>query len=220
MCSTPCAPRAARARRTAACTKSNPSICSQVCCTRCRRASASIRRRSTMWSWASSRRWANKGPCCPRWLRSRPAGIFAAPACRSTAFGPRAWGLVPRGMGADLIATLDGLRRADIDAFALESQRRASAARAAGYFAHSVVPVRDFLGQTILDEDEFIKPQTTLEGLAALKPSFETLGGMGFDAVALQRYPQVERIAHVHHAGNSSGIVDGAAAVLIGNEAA
>ncbi|MCW5238632.1 acetyl-CoA C-acetyltransferase [Verminephrobacter eiseniae] len=127
---------------------------------------------------------------------------------------------VPQGIGADLIATLDGLRRADVDAFALESQRRASTARAAGYFAHSVVPVRDFLGQTILDEDEFIKPQTTLEGLAALKPSFETLGGMGFDAVALQRYPQVERIAHVHHAGNSSGIVDGAAAVLIGNEAA
>src|SRR6218665_2207172 len=97
----------------------------------------------------------------------------------------------PQGIGADLIATLDGLRRADVDAFALESQHRASAARASGYFAHSVVPVRDFLGQTILDEDEFIKPQTTLEGLAALKPSFETLGGMGFDAVALQRYPQV-----------------------------
>ena len=82
------------------------------------------------------------------------------------------------------------------------------------------MPVRDFIGQTILAEDEFIKPKTTLEGLGALKPSFEQLGGMGFDAVALQRYPQVERIHHVHHAGNSSGIVDGAAAVLIGNEAA
>lgn len=127
---------------------------------------------------------------------------------------------VPQGIGADLIATLDGYTRADVDAFALESQRRATAARAAGYFKNSVVPVRDFIGQTILAEDEFIKPKTTLEGLGALKPSFEQLGGMGFDAVALQRYPQVERIHHVHHAGNSSGIVDGAAAVLIGNEAA
>ena len=127
---------------------------------------------------------------------------------------------VPQGIGADLIATLDGYTRADVDAFALESQRRATAARAAGYFKNSVVPVRDFLGQTILEEDEFIKPKTTLEGLGALKASFEQLGGMGFDAVALQRYPQVERIHHVHHAGNSSGIVDGAAAVLIGNEAA
>lgn len=127
---------------------------------------------------------------------------------------------VPQGIGADLIATLDGFTRADVDAFALESQRRATAARAAGYFKNSVVPVRDFLGQTILDEDEFIKPRTTLEGLGALKPAFEQLGSMGFDAVALQRYPQVERIHHVHHAGNSSGIVDGAAAVLIGNEAA
>ncbi|RZJ08486.1 MAG: acetyl-CoA C-acetyltransferase [Acidovorax sp.] len=127
---------------------------------------------------------------------------------------------VPQGIGADLIATLDGYTRADVDAFALESQRRATAARAAGYFKHSVVPVCDFIGQTILAEDEFIKPKTTLEGLGALKASFEQLGGMGFDAVALQRYPQVERIHHVHHAGNSSGIVDGAAAVLIGNEAA
>ncbi|MDR6155098.1 acetyl-CoA C-acetyltransferase [Acidovorax delafieldii] len=127
---------------------------------------------------------------------------------------------VPQGIGADLIATLDGYTRADVDAFALESQRRATAARAAGYFKNSVVPVRDFIGQTILAEDEFIKPHTTLEGLGALKPSFEQLGSMGFDAVALQRYPQVERIHHVHHAGNSSGIVDGAAAVLIGNEAA
>jgi acetyl-CoA C-acetyltransferase len=82
------------------------------------------------------------------------------------------------------------------------------------------VPVKDFLGQTILGEDEFIKPQTTLEGLASLKPAFDQLGAMGFDAVALQRYPQVERIQHVHHAGNSSGIVDGAAAVLVGSEAA
>lgn len=127
---------------------------------------------------------------------------------------------VPQGIGADLIATLEGFSRADVDAFALESQQRAARARAAGYFADSVVPVKDFLGQTILGEDEFIKPNTTLEGLGALKPAFDQLGAMGFDAVALQRYPQVERIRHVHHAGNSSGIVDGAAAVLVGSEAA
>lgn len=127
---------------------------------------------------------------------------------------------VPQGIGADLIATLEGFSRADVDAFALESQQRAAKARAAGYFAGSIVPVKDFLGQTILGEDEFIKPQTTIEGLASLKPAFDQLGDMGFDAVALQRYPQVARIQHVHHAGNSSGIVDGAAAVLVGSEAA
>ena len=127
---------------------------------------------------------------------------------------------VPQGIGADLIATMEGFSRADVDAFALESQRRAAKAREAGYFTHSLVPVTDFLGQIILDQDEFIKPHTTLEGLAQLKPAFEQLGAMGFDMVALQRYPQIERIHHVHHAGNSSGIVDGAAAVLIGSEAA
>ncbi len=127
---------------------------------------------------------------------------------------------VPQGIGADLIATLDGFTRSDVDAFAVESQRRAAAARAAGYFERSIVPVRDALGLTLLAQDEFIKPQSTLETLAGLKPSFAQLGAMGFDAVALQRYPQVERIHHVHHAGNASGIVDGAAAVLIGNEAA
>ncbi len=127
---------------------------------------------------------------------------------------------VPQGIGADLIATMEGFSRADVDAFAVVSQQRAAAARAAGHFKGSVVPVTDFLGQTILDEDEFIKPRTTVEALAGLKASFEQLGAMGFDAVALQRYPQVERITHVHHAGNSSGIVDGAAAVLIGSEAA
>jgi acetyl-CoA C-acetyltransferase len=127
---------------------------------------------------------------------------------------------VPQGIGADLIATLNGFSRADVDAFALESQKRAAAARAAGYFDASVVPVTDALGQIILERDEFIKPHTTMEGLAGLKAAFEQLGAMGFDAVALQRYPQVERIHHVHHAGNSSGIVDGAAAMLIGSEAA
>ena len=127
---------------------------------------------------------------------------------------------VPQGVGADLIATLSGFTREDVDRFAVTSQQRAAHAREAGYFAGSVVPVKDILGQTILAEDEFIKPRTTVETLAGLKPSFEQLGALGFDAVAIGRYPQVERIHHVHHAGNSSGIVDGAAAVLIGNEAA
>lgn len=127
---------------------------------------------------------------------------------------------VPQGIGADLIATLNGFTRADVDAFAMESQKRATAARAAGHFDRSVVAVKDALGQTILAHDEFIKPGTTMEGLGGLRPAFEQLGALGFDALALQRYPQVERIHHVHHAGNSSGIVDGAAAVLIGSEAA
>ena len=127
---------------------------------------------------------------------------------------------VPQGIGADLIATLEGFSRQDVDRFALTSQQRASAAQSAGHFARSVVPVRDVLGQVILAQDEFIKPHSTLEGLASLKPAFEQMGAMGFDQVALTRYPQVERIHHVHHAGNSSGIVDGATALLIGSEAA
>ena len=127
---------------------------------------------------------------------------------------------VPQGIGADLIATLEGFSRHDVDAFAMESQRRATHAQAQGFFDRSVVPVKDALGNVILARDEFIKPQTTLEGLAGLKPAFDQMGAMGFDQVALTRYPQVERIHHVHHAGNSSGIVDGAAAVLVGSEAA
>ena len=127
---------------------------------------------------------------------------------------------VPQGIGADLIATLEGFSRHDVDAFALESQRRASHAQAQGFFDRSVLPVKDALGNVILAKDEFIKPHTTLEGLAGLKPAFDQMGAMGFDQVALTRYPQVERIHHVHHAGNSSGIVDGAAAVLVGSEAA
>ncbi len=126
---------------------------------------------------------------------------------------------MPQGIGADLIATLEGFSRDDVDAFALRSQQKASAARDAGRFDRSVMPVRDMLGMTILERDEFIKPRTTLEGLASLKPSFAQIGEMGFDAVAIAKYPQVERIMHVHHAGNSSGIVDGAAAVLVGSEA-
>jgi acetyl-CoA C-acetyltransferase len=128
-------------------------------------------------------------------------------------------GFTPQGIGADLIATLGGFTRHDVDSYALESQRRATAARAEGRFKKSVIPVTDDMGLPVLEEDEFIKPGSTLEGLGGLKASFTDLGAMGFDAVALARYPQVERIAHVHTAGNSSGIVDGAAAVLIGSEA-
>jgi acetyl-CoA C-acetyltransferase len=127
---------------------------------------------------------------------------------------------VPQGIGADLIATLEGFSRDGVDSFALESQKRAARASEGGFFAGSVVPVKDFLDQIILDRDEFIKAHTTMAGLAALRPAFEQMGAMGFDQVAITRYPQVERIHHVHHAGNSSGIVDGAAAILIGSEQA
>jgi acetyl-CoA C-acetyltransferase len=126
---------------------------------------------------------------------------------------------MPQGIGADLIATLDGYSREDVDRFALESQRRATEARDQGRFTGSLVPVRDALGQVVLAEDEFIKPRTTLDGLGALKASFAQSGSLGFDDVALRKYPQVESIRHVHTAGNSSGIVDGAAALLIGSEA-
>ncbi|MBI5257717.1 MAG: acetyl-CoA C-acetyltransferase [Burkholderiales bacterium] len=125
---------------------------------------------------------------------------------------------VPQGISADLIASLYGHSRADVDAYALESQRRAAAAWAEGRFARSIAPVRDVNGLVVLDRDEHMRPETTIESLAKLEPAFKLQGERaGFDAVALQRYPQLERIEHVHHAGNSSGIVDGAAAVLIGN---
>jgi acetyl-CoA C-acetyltransferase len=130
---------------------------------------------------------------------------------------PYSVAFVPQGIGADLIATMEGFSRADVDAFAVTSQQRAAFAQNAGYFDKSVIPVTDFGGQVILAQDEFIKPHTTLEGLAGLKPAFEQMGIAGFDQIALARYPQVARINHVHHAGNSSGIVDGAAAVLIGS---
>ncbi|HLX80715.1 MAG TPA: acetyl-CoA C-acetyltransferase [Burkholderiales bacterium] len=125
---------------------------------------------------------------------------------------------IPQGISADLIATLEGFSREQVDSYALRSQQRAAAARNAGRFKRSVVPVEDSIGDVILDNDEFIRPQTTMEGLAALKTSFDKMGEMGYDSVAIQRYPQVERIKHVHTPGNSSGIVDGAAAVLIGTE--
>jgi acetyl-CoA C-acetyltransferase len=127
---------------------------------------------------------------------------------------------VPQGIGADLIATIEGFSREDVDAYAVRSQQRAEAAWAGGYFAKSVVPVKDANGIPVLDHDEHRRPGTTVESLAGLKPSFAALGAAGFDAVALQKYPFVERIDHVHHGGNSSGIVDGAALVLVGNEEA
>ena len=125
---------------------------------------------------------------------------------------------VPQGVGADLIATLAGFTRDDVDRYALESQRRAAVAQAEGRFNASLVPVKDVIGQVLLAEDEYPRPKTTLADLGALKPAFQAMGeDNGFDAVAQLRYPQVEVIRHVHTAGNSSGIVDGAAAVLIGN---
>ncbi|HEX3978004.1 MAG TPA: acetyl-CoA C-acetyltransferase [Solirubrobacteraceae bacterium] len=126
---------------------------------------------------------------------------------------------VPQGISADLIATVEDFSRDDVDAYAVRSQERASAAQADGRFANSVVPVLDINDQVVLDHDEFIRPGTTAETLAGLKPSFAAIGDMGgFDAVALQKYHWVERINHVHTPGNSSGIVDGASLVVVGNE--
>ncbi|MEV6912182.1 acetyl-CoA C-acetyltransferase [Amycolatopsis sp. NPDC051071] len=127
--------------------------------------------------------------------------------------------IVPQGTGADLIATIEGFSREDVDAWAVRSQEKAEAAWSGGYFAKSVVPVKDINGVTILDHDEHRRPGSTVEGLGKLKPAFETIGELGgFDAVALQKYHSVEKINHVHTGGNSSGIVDGAAVVLVGNE--
>ncbi|MGH4025066.1 MAG: acetyl-CoA C-acetyltransferase [Pseudonocardiaceae bacterium] len=126
---------------------------------------------------------------------------------------------VPQGISADLIATVEGFTREDVDSYALESQHRAAKAWSNGYFSRSVVPVRDRNGLVILDRDEHMRPDATLEGMGALKPSFADIGEhAGFDAVALQRYHWVERIEHVHTAGNASGIVDGAALVVVGSE--
>jgi acetyl-CoA C-acetyltransferase len=127
---------------------------------------------------------------------------------------------VPQGISADLIATLEGFSREDVDSYAAESQTRAAKAWANGYFTRSVAPVRDRNGLLVLDHDEMVRPDTTLETLGRLNPSFTTIGEMGgFDAVALQRYHWLEGIEHVHHAGNSSGIVDGATVLLVGSEA-
>ena len=126
---------------------------------------------------------------------------------------------VPQGIGADLIATKYGFSREDVDAYAVESQRRAANAWDNGYFDNSVIPIKDHIGMTLLDKDEHIRPGTTSEDLAGLKAAFEIPGEQaGFDSVALQKYPELEAINHVHTGGNSSGIVDGSAAVLIGSK--
>ena len=127
---------------------------------------------------------------------------------------------VPQGIGADTIATIDGYSREDVDAYAMESQRRATHARDSGYFDKSVVPVRDKNGLMILERDDFIKPDTNMDILGGLKPSFEMMGSMAFDDIILNKYNTLEKISHVHTPGNSSGIVDGASAVLIGSEKA
>lgn len=127
---------------------------------------------------------------------------------------------VSQGIGADLIATLDGYSREDVDAYALESQRRATHARDSGWFDGSVIPVQDNNGVIILQRDDYIRPETNAASLAGLNPAFAKMGALGMDAMAISRYPHVERIEHVHTPGNSSGIVDGAAAVMIGSEQA
>lgn len=129
-------------------------------------------------------------------------------------------GFVPQGIGADTIATLDGYSREDVDAYALASQQRATHARDSGYFDNSVVPVRDSNGSVILERDDFIKPGTTMEILGGLRASFEQMGQYGFDDIILRKYTELDHIDHVHTPGNSSGIVDGASAVLIGSEQA
>jgi acetyl-CoA C-acetyltransferase len=127
----------------------------------------------------------------------------------------------PQGIGADVIATKFGFSRDDVDAYAVESQKRAAHAWSEGRFKKSIVPVKDVIGQTLLDHDEHMRPETTMQSLASLKASFTAMGEEmpGFDTIALLRYPELEKVNHVHHAGNSSGIVDGAAAVLVGNKA-
>lgn len=131
-----------------------------------------------------------------------------------------ATGFVPQGVGADTIATLKGFSRSDVDEFATESHRRAAAAWEKGYFDKSVVPVKDINGLLLLDKDETIRPNTDVATLAKLNPSFAMPGQMGFDSVILDKYTTIEKVNHVHHAGNSSGIVDGAAICLIGSAAA
>ncbi len=131
-----------------------------------------------------------------------------------------ATGFAPQGIGADTIATLEGFSRSDVDAYATESHRRAQQASEQGYFAKSIIPVKDINGLMILDHDETIRADTSVERLAELKPSFAMPGKMGFDKVVLDKYATIEKINHVHHAGNSSGIVDGAALCLLGSQSA
>ena len=148
-----------------------------------------------------------------------PMGANGGPMGSDPAFAAKT-GFVPQGIGADTIATLEGWSREDVDAFALESQRRATQARDSGWFDKSVIPVLDESGLVILEKDDFIKPNTTMEGLGGLNASFEMIGQFGFDDVILRKYPMLDHVDHVHTPGNSSGIVDGASAVLIGSEQA
>ncbi|WP_036497267.1 MULTISPECIES: acetyl-CoA C-acetyltransferase [Nocardia] len=148
-------------------------------------------------------------------MGSDGGALFADPATSYDLY------IAPQGIGADLIATIEGFTREDVDKFAVRSQDLAAQAWSGGYFAKSVVPVKDINGLTVLDQDEHMRPGTTVEDLAKLKPSFAGIGEMGgFDAVALQKFHYIEQIDHVHHGGNSSGIVDGAALVLIGSQEA
>ncbi|HNO49108.1 MAG TPA: acetyl-CoA C-acyltransferase, partial [Chitinophagales bacterium] len=126
---------------------------------------------------------------------------------------------VPQGVSADLIATIEGFSRSDVDNYALRSQKLAAIAKAEGRFKKSIVPIVDINGLPILEEDEYNRPDTTIEGLSSLAPSFQMMGEMGFDAVALQKYTQLEQINHIHTPGNSSGIVDGASLILVGSKA-
>ncbi|MCW8808108.1 MAG: acetyl-CoA C-acetyltransferase [Rhodanobacter sp.] len=150
-----------------------------------------------------------------RWPMGSDGGAWVMDPRINTALG-----FVPQGISADLIATLEGFSRQDLDAFAAESHRRAALARSEGRFDRSIVPVTDLNGMTMLERDETIRPDASIESLSGLSPSFETMGAMGFDATALEKYTTVEKILHVHHAGNSSGIVDGAALLLLGSREA
>ncbi|MEO0410827.1 MAG: acetyl-CoA C-acetyltransferase [Pseudomonadota bacterium] len=123
----------------------------------------------------------------------------------------------PQGIGADMIASIDGYTREEVDRYALTSQQRAAHSQSSGAFDRSVVPVCDVIGEVVLERDEYLRPGTTMETLGSLKPAFADMGAAAYDAIALQRYPELERVEHVHTGGNSSGIVDGAAAVLVGN---
>ena len=150
--------------------------------------------------------------CMSRTYIGADTGAWAAdPWCSYHSY------FAPQGIGADLIATLDGFTREYVDAYALESQRRAAHAQRSGHFDRSIVPVKDLIGQVVLDRDEYLRPNTTMDSLGGLKPAFSGLGALAYDAIALRRYPQAEAIEHVHTGGNSSGIVDGAGVVLIGN---
>ena len=148
-----------------------------------------------------------------------PMGSDGGPMGMDAAFAIKE-SFVPQGIGADTIATLDGYSREDVDAYALSSQQRAAHAQQQGWFDTAVVPVKDANGEIILERDDFIKGDSTMQGLGGLHASFEKMGAYGFDDIMLKKYPQLERINHVHTPGNSSGIVDGASAVLVGSEQA